>query len=199
VSAGSLSYRKHREAIEAGAPPDKYLRLLHYINGRHILEIGAAEGVLALLLADRDPRATVTALELCQARHEAALALQARWKALGRRVDGCRMVCGDIRELTELFEGVDCFVAIRTIYHLRDDANMVLDCAAAFNVARIVLGGNPNRANWRPSATPNPKKDALGAFNLYAGVKWMSAALAKHGYRIDHVVTEGDPIVTGSR
>jgi SAM-dependent methyltransferase len=200
MTIGSLSYRKNVADIEAGHAPEKYRRILPYVpKAQRILEIGAAEGVLALLLADRDPAAVVTAVELRPERHAAALALQAKWKALGRRVDNCRMVCADIRDRLDLFDGVATFVAIRTIYHLRDAAGAVLDAAAAAGVSRIVLGGNPNRATWKPTNKADAKKDSLGAFNLYAGAAWMSAALERRGYRLDAVVTEGDPIVAGSR
>ena len=47
---GSLAFRKNEAAIRRGEVPDKYTRLLPYITGERILEIGSAEGVLALLL-----------------------------------------------------------------------------------------------------------------------------------------------------
>ena len=41
---GSLAYRKARAEIWAGQVPEKYTRLLPYIEGSPILEIGSAEG-----------------------------------------------------------------------------------------------------------------------------------------------------------
>lgn len=189
MTTGSLAYRKNEAAIQAGRVPEKYLRLLPYITGRHILEIGAAEGVLSLLIADRDPSAHVTALEMSVDRRAAALALQVRWRALGLRVNGCTMVGGDIRERLDLLDGVDTLVAIRTIYHLRESIDDVFEAAAVYGVGRIVLGGNPNRAR-RAGSTD---------FDYYAGVDGMRAVLERAGYTVDQVVTEGDPIVTGHR
>ena len=48
---GSLEYRKNKDAIKQGQIPSKYTRLLPFIAGDRILELGAAEGVLSLLLA----------------------------------------------------------------------------------------------------------------------------------------------------
>jgi hypothetical protein len=192
---GSFAYRVHEDAIWHARPPQKYLRLLPYITGRRILEIGAAEGVLSLLLADRDPTAEITALERHRDRHAAALALQARWKALGKRVDGCAMVHGDIRDRYDLLDGVETFVAIRTIYHLEATVPEVFAAVAA-KVPTVVLCGNPNRAQWPHSSSSTAK---LGQWNLYAGVQGMSEALMAAGYTIGTVVHEGDPIVTGHR
>jgi hypothetical protein len=47
----SLAFRKNEAAIRRGDVPDKYTRLLPFITGKRILEIGSAEGVLSLLLA----------------------------------------------------------------------------------------------------------------------------------------------------
>lgn len=197
MTTPSLAYRKNTAAIVDGRPPEKYLRLLPYITGKNILEIGAAEGVLSLLLADRDPAAYVTALELRPERHIEALALQSRWHRLGRRVGRCQMVCGDIRDHLDLLTGIDTLVAVRTIYHLRESIDDVFEIVAARKVPRVVLVGNPNRARW-PDAN-SPKLEALGMFNRYAGVPGMRELLERSGYTIDTVVTEGDPIVTGHR
>ncbi len=194
---GSLSYRKNTDAIWRGDVPDKYLRLLPHITGRHILEMGAAEGVLSLLLADRDPAAHVVALEQSQERHEAALALKAQWLKLGRRVERCDMVQGDIRGCSSFFYGVDTFVAVRAIYHLRDSVDIVFH-AVSRRVPNVVLCGNPNRAR-RHAAGQAETKDNLGDYNYYAGVDGMKDLLERHGYTIGAVVSEGDPIVTGHR
>jgi hypothetical protein len=194
--AGSLAYRTHAAEIHAGRVPAKYSRLLPYISGRSILELGAAEGVLALLLADRDPAAIVTALERRPDRYAAARELQAAWRARGMRVDRCCMVCGDIRDprATSLLFGVDALVAIRMIYYLGDDLARVFATVAS-HVPTVVLGGNANRARqW--AAAPD---SALGRFNFYASVEGMSQVLTAAGYTIATVVREGDPLVIGRR
>jgi hypothetical protein len=189
-SAGSLAYRKNQAAIWDGKAPDKYLRLLPYIGGHAILEFGAAEGVLSLLMADRDPSAQIVALEQNTERHNSALALQQRWLELGKRVGGCVMHLGDIREESRLLPLVATVVAIRTIYHLGDSIPDVFEGFARAGVASIVLCGNANRERRAASGTGDP-------FDEYAGAKGMTRVLETAGYRIETVVREGDPIVTG--
>jgi hypothetical protein len=199
VSVGSLAYRRNEAAILRGIVPEKYRRLLPYITGNRILEIGAAEGVLALLLVN-DPRRTVTALELRPERHQSALALQAHWRAQGRRVDGCTMVCGDIRQRLDLLQGIETVVAVRAIYYLREDAVSVFRAVYDAGVTRVVLCGNANRARRFVAADGRPN-DALGPHNYYASAAGMVDVLECAGYEADIEVEddEGDPIVTGHR
>lgn len=196
MTVGSLAYRRNTDAIWRGRVPEKYRRILPHVTGTRILEIGAAEGVQSLLIADRDPSAEVTALEMRPERHTAALVLQARWRELGRRVDGCTMVCGDITDRLDLLEGVDTVVAVRTIYHLRAAIESVFLCIGA-HASNVVLVGNPNRARW--AAAGHVVANDLGPFNYYASVDGMINVLEFAGYTIGTVVTEGDPIVTGHR
>ncbi len=196
--SGSVAYRTHADAIKRGDVPDKYLRLLPHITGQRLLEFGAAEGVLALLLADRDPQAQIFALERRAERHTDARKLQALWRAQGRRVDGCQMVCGDICDRFELLEGIETVVAIRTIYHLRDAIDPVFSAIAAAGVRSVVLAGNAGRARKYVEAQGHPT-DTLGPFNYYASVPGMTDVLTRAGYTVQSVVRVGDPIVVGHR
>lgn len=193
VVAHSLAYRKNEDAIWRGDVPEKYLRILPHVKANCVLEIGAAEGVLSLLLAERGH--TVIAVERRVERHKEALQLQAQWRAMGRKVDGCAMIKADITKRPELFHGVDCVVAVRVIYHLREDAKLVIAAAAAARVPFVLLCGNKNRAARYVAGTPDP---GLGKFNYYSTLKGMSKLLTDAGYEIDSVVREGDPIVVGA-
>ena len=183
----SLAYRKNREEIWEGKVPDKYTRLLPYITGKRVLEIGAAEGVLSLLLAaDRD----VIALEMRPERVAAGIALQDQWRKLGRSVDRCRFAIGDIRDRLELLDGVDMIVAVRSIYYLRDDVQAFVSHA---KVPQFLMCGNKNRAaDWARGS-----EDGLGSYNFYASIDGMKQLLTTAGYEITTVVEEGDPIVVG--
>jgi tRNA1(Val) A37 N6-methylase TrmN6 len=110
----SLAYRKNEERILRGDVPEKYLRILPHIPGDKVLEIGSAEGVLALLLSKEGKR--VTALERQPDRHKAALALKRSWgdkRAI--------FFDGDIRDKLHHLEGKDTLVAVRMIYYLKDE------------------------------------------------------------------------------
>lgn len=187
---GSLAYRKHEAAIIRGDVPAKYLRLLPFIPGNKILEIGSAEGVLALLLAKQGK--DVIALERSTERHEAAQRLRDAW---GMDVTGPRFICGDIKDNLNRLEGIETLVAVRMIYYLRDDLDKVF-AEVAKHVQSVVLCGNINRANrWRKGQPDDPG----GPHNYYASEEGMTDLLTRHGYRIVDFNDEGDEIVVGQR
>lgn len=184
---GSLAYRKNERDILRGDVPEKYTRLLPYITGETVLEIGSAEGVLALLMV-RDGK-IVTALERQKDRHDQALALRKAWG-----LDRGLFVNGDISENLHLLEGVDTLVAVRMVYYLRDQLDAVFSEVAA-KVPTVVLCGNKNRAaRWRQGIREETKAD-----NYYASQEGMRALLERHGYQVIAEETEGDPIVVGRK
>lgn len=181
----SLAYRKNEAAILRGDVPDKYTRLLPHIAGQKIIELGSAEGVLALLLAQRGKQ--VVALEKNAERHKSAQQLRDVWGA------SARLVCGDIRDNYELLKGADTLVAVRMIYYLRDDIDAVF-AEVAKHVPNVVLCGNRNRAaRWRAGEPDKPD----GPFNKYASREGMREILTRHGYTITKEITDGDEIVVG--
>jgi SAM-dependent methyltransferase len=185
---GSLAYRKNERAILAGQVPEKYLRLLPYIDGESIIELGSAEGVLACLLARQGKE--VTAVERQEGRHRAARRLARAWG-----VSGVRFVRGDITGNLDLLADKDTLVAVRMIYYLRDELDAVF-AEVAKHVPNVVLCGNKNRAAWwRQGIADRPD----GAVNYYASQEGMRALLERHGYSIVQEETEGDPIVVGRR
>lgn len=190
----SLAYRKSTDAIWNGKVPEKYTRLLPFIHGERVLEIGAAEGVLALLLAGAGK--TVLAIEKTRDRHEEALRLMARWRDLGHAVGACTMLHGDVREHYSLLERVNTVVAVRSIYYLRDDVPKVFAEIGRRGVKRVVLCGNKNRA---ACYVAGELSDNLGEFNRYSSIAGMVEALTDGGFEIAEMVTEGDPIVVGVR
>lgn len=187
----SVAYRKERERIIAGKIPEKYRRVAKYVTGPKVVEIGSAEGVLALTLA-REGK-SVKALELRQERHDEAVKLMEEWASRGAEVEGCELLLGDIRERLDLLQGADTLVAVRSIYYLRGDAPSVIAAAAAARVKQVVLCGNGNRAAQYKS-DPNSE---LGQFNKLASVLGMTRLLQGAGYTLDTIRHDGDPIVTG--
>lgn len=189
---GSLAYRKNESAIRRGDVPDKYTRLLPFITGEHILEIGSAEGVLALLLARMGKH--VTALEKSEERHEAASNLYSDWLARESKFKVPKFINGAIGARLDLLNGIDTVVAIRSIYYLGDDLDRIFGKVAQ-KVRNVVLCGNKNRASrWRAGTPDEP----LGDMNRYAASEGMAELLTRHGYRITQTVLEGDEIVVGS-
>ena len=186
----SLAYRKNEAAIVRGDVPEKYTRLLPYIQGERILEIGSAEGVLSLLLAKQGRE--VVALERRPERHAAAEALAAKWG-----VRNVNFINGDITDRLAfcLFTGMNTLVAVRMIYYLGDNLDKVF-AEAAKHVQNVVLCGNANRARWWREGLPN-RNDR--ADNYYASADGMKDVLTRHGFKITTEVLEGDPIVVGRK
>jgi hypothetical protein len=185
---GSLAYRNNEAAILRGEVPAKYTRLLPYIPEGRVLEIGSAEGVLALLMA-REGR-DVVALERQSERHSSALMLARAWG-----IDSVAFVNGDILDHLPQLERAETLVAVRMIYYLRDQLDAVFS-GVARNINTVVLCGNKNRAaGWRQGI---PDKDG-GPVNYYASAEGMRALLERHGYEIVAEETEGDPIVVGQK
>ena len=190
---GSLAYRKNEAAIISGDVPDKYTRLLPYIPGQRILEIGSAEGVLSLLLAKMGRH--VTALEKSEERHDAAQQLYANWLAREGKFTAPQFEHGNIADRLDLLEQKDTLVAVRVIYYLGGQLNTVFE-AVARKVPNVVLCGNRNRAErWRAGTPDEP----LGAMNRYAAREGMIELLTRHGYRIVKEGREGAEIVVGRR
>jgi SAM-dependent methyltransferase len=187
---GSLAYRKNESAIMRGQVPEKYTRIVPFVPGKKILEIGSAEGVLALLLAKQGKE--VVALERQPERHEAAQRLRDAW---GMDVGGPRFICGDIRDNLCRLDAADTLVAVRMIYYLRDDLDKVFS-EVAKKVQNVVLCGNRNRADrWRRGVPDEPD----GPHNKYASREGMKDLLTRHGYKIVGGTDEGDEIVVGKK
>lgn len=190
---GSLAYRKNEAAILRGEVPEKYTRLLPYIEGENIIELGSAEGVLALLLARQGKQ--VTAIEANRERHASAFRLANAWKHRFDTPGSVTFVNKPAGECLDLFEGQDSLVAVRMIYYLRDQLDgLFAEIAKA--IPRVMLCGNKNRAAWWRQGIPD--KDG-GPFNYYASQEGMRALLERHGYSIIQEETDGDPIVVGRK
>jgi SAM-dependent methyltransferase len=189
----SLAYRKHEDAILSGDVPEKYTRLVPLIPGQRILEIGSAEGVLALLLAKAGKQ--VTALEKNEDRHASALNLYSAWLSKENHFQQPTFVNGHAADCLHLLDSVDTLVAVRVIYYLAGTLNTIFK-AVSEKVPNVVLCGNKNRAaRWRAGMPDEP----LGDFNRYAASEGMIELLERHGYSIRCVVKEGDEIVVGGR
>jgi SAM-dependent methyltransferase len=190
---GSLAFRKNEASIRAGDVPEKYLRILPLVRGKRILEIGSAEGVLALLLAKQGR--SVVAVEKSEERHHAAMSLYADWAARSEHFTAPTFVNDRIGNRLDLLNGVDTVVAIRSIYYLGDELDRIF-AKVAQKVRNVVLCGNKNRAvRWRAGTPDEP----LGDMNRYAASEGMVELLERHGYGITAQVLEGDEIVVGER
>ena len=194
----SLAFRKNKNMIQDGRFPSKYVRIADVVAGTRVMELGSAEGVLALLLAERGK--SVLGIEASPERHAAALelggidAIEASTRA---RV---KFVLGDIRDSYELMEGYDAFVASRSIYYLRDEIEDLMKRVSE-SFTHVTLVGNYARER-RFFKSRGSGSNSVGRFEYYATGIGMQDLLSRHGYRITNVIFSNrarDPIVCGQK
>lgn len=194
---GSLAYRKNESAIHRGDVPKKYTRILPFIPGERILEIGSAESVLALLMAREGKK--VTALEQNADRHEAAMRLADAWapKFPFKQGGSIAFVNGSAQEAVALVVpgAFDTLVAVRMIYYLRDMLDPVFSVVAE-RIPNVVLCGNGNRAKRYREGV---KDEQGGPVGYYSTAEGMKALLERHGYTVAKKLLEGDEIVVGQK
>lgn len=191
---GSGAYRRNRRAIQAGKVPAKYSRVAAVVPGRRVLEFGSAEGVLALLLAQQKDR--VFALEQRPDRHREALRLQGQWLRAGSDVTRCEFVLGTLDEHPQLLHQVDTFVAVRSIYYLRDDIVPTFERIGR-TVENVVLCGNASKAERYRSG--QWQDSSLGIHNYYATPEGMTELVTKAGFEVVTTIDKGDPIVVAKK
>lgn len=185
----SLFYRENRRAIERGTVPERYLRVVSQVTGPRVLEMGAAEGTLSLLLASRGR--VVVGVEPKADR--AALAVR-RTMAAPPPTGRLSFVFGDIRDHLPLLQNIDTFVGMRCIYYLRHDIERVFE-AIAKHVPEVVLTGNAEREAKFVAG----ERSSLGDYERYATLEGMISLVVKKGYRVIHseagIPEERDPMV----
>ena len=192
----SLAFRNSVDKIYQGRVPKKYTRLVPYIQGNTVLEVGAAEGVLSLLLVQDKGR--VVGIERNEARFREALKLQQVWKEQGKKVDNCHFHNVDIANNLNLLEGIDTFVAIRTIYYFKENMDKIFS-EISKRCRFIVLGGNKNRAVGYAKGTYIGN---VAENNYFASIAGMKEIAAQYGYAIETEISENsgeDPLVVGKK
>jgi len=193
TTVGSVDYLAYEDLLKEGRLPEKFARILPLVEGDRILEVGSAEGILAMALTAT--KSKVTSLDITPARQEAGRKLQAEWINAGREeVRRCEFVCGDIFERFDLLAGADTVIASRVIYYFHEAMHDLIAACARNGVSGIVLVGNEYRAvAWEKE---NDGKE-LGRYAYYSTVAGMKELLEKHGYAVVKVISEGDPVVVG--
>ena len=188
------SFEEHEAEIMSGNIPERYNRIAKIVPGDTVLELGAGEGVLSITLAQTKRR--VFAIDINPKRHEKALQLKATWKSLGRNVDNVDFILDNLMNRLELLHHVDTVVIVRLLYHLQEDADVILK-EISKHTRYVVLVGNADKADLYSKLEQPSKEHSLGAYLYYATVNGMVSALKNNGYQILSVDELGDPIVVG--
>jgi len=188
----SVDYRRNRRALWKGEMPIKFRELATRIPGTAVVDIGAAEGLLALELAAHKER--VRAIDMTPRRHKTGCALQRLWQSKGRGVHNLEMLLGDALDDPSLLDGFDTLVASRVIYYFgtRIDTFIV---EAKKRVGFICLVGNASRnRRYERGRVPGD----VGANVVYSTSTGMRSLLERHGFTIIEIgEAGGDPYVIG--
>lgn len=186
------SFKENEKAIKAGDVPLRYKNIAQCVPGKRILELGAGEGVLSLVLAQTKEQ--VWAIDINKRRHTKAVNLKKVWSKIGLRVDNIHFIKGDFFQRLDILEKIETVVAVRLIYHLQEDID---DCFKAISehAKYVVLVGNAEKALIHKK---NIKHD-LGHYLKYATEEGMIEILTKHGYKIIKTDNTEDPLVIGEK
>ena len=195
---GSFEFRRHESLVSEGKVTPKYSRILPFVPGNTVFEMGAAEGVLSLLLAEKKEK--VWAVERSFERHTRAKQLQEQWLKLGFSVESCEMVFGSVTEHLQLLDDSETFLAVRAIYYLGSDVEDVV-AQAWRNVENVVLVGNGSRSQeYFGSRVSRPQTARpSGGDNYLATLDGMWSLVSRHGLEVRHAVPDGDPIIVATR
>ena len=194
-----VEFRKNREQIAQGNVPERYARTARYVPGTRILDIGSADGTLALFLAQS--KELVIGAELMRYRHKTAQEMQRTWANRGAKTDNVRFINRGVKRVEPLLKEVDTVVLSRTLYHLRDDAFWLFDqLRRTKNIEFIALFGNRDKEReWFDTKGEQP---GLGKYLALAAQEGMEEILKNHGFDIETSIASTeteDPIVVGVR
>lgn len=192
-------FRKNREQIALGNVPGRYERTASFVPGRRVLDIGSADGTLALVLAQSKEK--VIGAELMRYRHRTAQQMQRTWAERGARTENLRFVNRGVKRVKPLLKEVDTVVLSRTLYHLRADASWLFSQLKEFdNIEYVALFGNRDKEReWFGS---KGEQTGLGEYLAFSGQEGMEDILRKHGFDIETSIASTeteDPIVIGAR
>lgn len=194
-----VEFRKNREQIALGDVPDRYKRTASYVPGKRVLDIGSADGTLALFLAQS--KEFVIGAELMRYRHKTAQEMQRTWASRGARTDNLKFVNRGVKRVKPLLNEVDTIVLSRTLYHLRDDAFWLFkELERSENIEYVALFGNRDKEKeWFDTDGNQP---GLGKYLALASKHGMEELLTNHGFSIETSIASTeteDPIVIGAR
>jgi SAM-dependent methyltransferase len=192
-----VEFRKNRERIARGEVPERYQRTADLVPGSRVLDIGSADGTLALVLAQR--KEFVIGAELMNYRHKTAQEMKSIWAKRGAKTENLRFVNRGVKRVRPFLKQVDTIVISRALYHLRDDAYWLFNQVDRFpNIKYVALFGNRTKEKeWLDTGGSAP---GLGQYLGLAGQVGMEEILTRHGFDIETSLASTDtedPVVIG--
>jgi hypothetical protein len=154
------------------------------------VEVGGAEGVLALNLALYKNR--IRSIDITPVRHESAVGLKARWLELGKPVSHCEMLLGDALSDPSLLDGFDTLLSSRVIYYFGPRIHEFMDNVRKRNQYICLIGNEKRQRLYKKG---NMRE--LGEYAKFATLDGMIELITQHGYVVENIIASGDPVVIG--
>ena len=194
-----VEFRKNKQQIALGNVPARYERTAELVPGKRVLDIGSADGTLALVLAQSKEK--VIGAELMRYRHKTAQEMQRTWAKRGAKTDNVRFVNRGAKRVRPFLREVDTVVLSRALYHLRDDAFWLFAQIERIpTITHVALFGNRDKEReWFDTKGEQP---GLGKYLALVAQEGMEDILKKHGFDIETSIASTeteDPIVIGVR
>jgi hypothetical protein len=192
TTSGSIEYTKNKRKHWDAQPAENYLRLQPILPGHSVVEVGGAEGILALNIALY--KSCIRSIDITAVRHESAVQLKARWLELGQPVSHCEILLGDALNNPGLLDGFDTLLSSRVIYYFGPRIHEFMDNVRTRN-KYICLVGNEKRQRLYKKGDMRE----LGEYAKFATLDGMIELITHHGFVVKDTIASGDPVVVGKR
>jgi SAM-dependent methyltransferase len=194
-----VEFRKNKEAIRSGFVPERLVSFANQIPGKKILEIGSADGTLALELGRRGKE--VVGLELTKYRHETAVWLREEWVKQGIPVQNVKFVRSSASNAQDYVFQAETLVLSRTLYHLGEEAFMLFEMACKSPTIKYVaiLG---NRVKERIFESGGSIPGLPGRYLKLSSLEGMSDFVQSFGFAValaQEATNSRDPMVIASK
>jgi SAM-dependent methyltransferase len=184
-------FRKNQKRIKRGEIPFRYSRIVPYVSGINVLDLGCGEGLLPLMLAN--PK-KVVGIDVSPKRINIANKLL--HGAYSSKKGFVSFVSGDATKYVCSSQLPETIVMNRVLYHFARDVSVIRDAMRdSGTVTEIVLIGNRDKKNLTSA------DHDLGEWIYYSTVEGMSQFLKEAGFADIEVaeIPDYDPIVVGRR
>ncbi len=191
-----FNYEESKTLVKHLLFSDRVNELSELIKGNNVIEIGCAEGLLTLRLAQ--DRSSIIGYEISEHRYKKALELKHNLLEKGLNVSNVSFINKDILSEDHIPECVDSIIAVRVLYHFRRkrDLDRLVDNYIA-KCKYVLFVGDRFKAEIYDSFNVDfcyhPTK-----YFYFATKAGMHSLLARGDFQINTGVTSyGDPYVIG--
>lgn len=190
------NYSESKQLLSSQKWSNRVIEIGELVKGDRILEIGAAEGLQSLYLAQF--KSYVCGIEISNLRYQKALELSKNMEKLGYRISNCDFIHGDILRQADLLKDFDTILIVRVLYHFRqmDDIYLLVDSILS-KVNSVIIVGDRIKSEMFYAFNVSMKWNPVPFFN-FASHEGMEFLLERADFSVSKgETTFGDPYVVG--